>query len=58
MMKELICTQAQDFHDLRIEALDRPLREGGDHMIERRAASLHAGGDIGGQRAIAVVTQP
>ena len=54
-VQQLIGAEAQDLDDLRIEPLDRPLREVADQMIERRPPALHAGRDLGGQRAVALV---
>ena len=57
MMDELIGTQAEDFHDLGVESIEGPPGEGGDDMIEGRPIALHAGGNVGGQRAVTIVAQ-
>ena len=56
-MEQLIGAEAEDFDDLRVEAIDRTLRERDDQVIEGRAPAQDAGGDFGGERAIAVVGQ-
>ena len=56
-MQQLIDAEAQNLDDLRIEPIDRPLRERARSVIERRPPALHAGRDLGGERAIAVVRE-
>ena len=49
--------QAQDVEDLGIEAGERPLGERVDDVIERALPAQRAGGDLSGERAIALVVQ-
>ena len=54
-MQQLIRAQPQDLDNLRVETLDRTLRERANDVIERGPPALHAGRDFRGERAIAVV---
>ena len=56
-MEELVGAQPQDLDDLGVESLDFAFGELDDQMIERGALTLHAAGDLGGERAIALVVQ-
>ena len=56
-MEELIGAEPKDLDDLRIEPLERALREVRDQVVERRSPALDAGGDFGGQRAVAIVAE-
>ena len=56
-MQQLIGAEPKDLDDLLIEPIDRPLGECGDEMVERRPPALHADGNVGRERAIALVVE-
>ena len=56
-MEQLIGAEAKDLDDFRIEAIDRAFGKLDDQVIQGRPPALDAAGDLGGERAIAVVVQ-
>jgi hypothetical protein len=54
-VQKLVEAQAKNLDDLGVEAIERPLRERHDQMIECGPPALHAGDDFGHQRLIAIV---
>ena len=56
-MEQLIGAQAKDVDDLRVERSIGRLAKCDDQVIEAAAPALNAGGDLGGERAVAFVVQ-
>ena len=56
-MQQLVGAEAEDLDDLGIQPVEGALRELRDQVIEGGPPSLHAGGDLRGEGAVAVVVQ-
>jgi hypothetical protein len=54
-MQQLECGHPQDVDDFGIEPGDRPFRDGCDEVVECATPAERPSGDLGGERAIALV---
>jgi hypothetical protein len=57
-MKDLVGREPQDVEDLGVERVDAARSGPRDDMVEGGAPAQRAEGDLGGQRAVAFISEP